>query len=83
MEYEQLKTKIPDIHFETVTHFNKIYIGHTSTLMWKIEQPIVAANVVNIDTGAGWGGRLSMIDIDSDELFQSDKVTELYGYRGR
>ena len=83
MEFEQLKTKIPDIHFEIVTHFNKIYIGHTSTIMWKVDQPITAANVVNMDTGAGWGGRLSMVDLDSEELFQSDPVTELYGYRGR
>ena len=66
-----------------VTQFKKIYIGHTSTVMWKIDQPIAAANVINMDTGAGWGGRLSMIDLDSNEVIQSDAVTELYGYRGR
>lgn len=83
LEYEQLKTKLPDIEFEMVTPFKKIYIGHTSTVMWKIDQPIQAANVLNLDTGAGWGGRLSMIDIESEELFQSDTVTGLYGYKGR
>ena len=83
MEYEQLKSKMPDIQFEIVTHFNKIFIGHTSTMMWKVDHPIAAANVVNMDTGAGWGGRLSMVDIDTEEVFQSDLVTELYGYRGR
>jgi len=83
MEYEQLKSKLPDIHFEVATLFNKIYIGHTSTIMWKVDQPITAANVVNMDTGAGLGGRLSMIQLGSDELFQSDSVTALYGYRGR
>ena len=80
---ELVKSKIPDIHFEIVTRFNKIYIGHTSTIMWKVDQPIAAANVLNLDTGAGWGGRLSMVDINSGELFQSDMVTDIYGYRGR
>ena len=51
--------------------------------MWKVDQPITAANVLNLDTGAGWGGRLSMVDINSGELFQSDMVTDIYGYRGR
>src|SRR5690349_1001341 len=53
LEFEQLKTKLPDIHFEMVSQFNKIYIGHTSTVMWKIVEPIEAANVINMDTGAG------------------------------
>ena len=83
MEFEQLKTKISDIKFEAVTHFNKIYIGHTNTIMWKTDKPITAANVVNMDTGAGWGGKLSMMDVGTNELFQSDTVTDLYGYRGR
>jgi serine/threonine protein phosphatase 1 len=83
LEFEQLKSKIPDIQFEMVTRFKKIYIGHTSTLMWKIDLPIEAANVINMDTGAGWGGKLSLINIATEELFQSDSVTTLYGYRGR
>lgn len=83
MEYEQLKQKIPGIEFEIVTPFNTIYIGHTSTIMWKVDQPITAANIVNMDTGAGWGGRLSMLNLSTSELIQSDTVTELYGYRGR
>ena len=51
--------------------------------MWKQDKPIIAANVVNMDTGAGWGGRLSMMEVGTENLFQSDVVTELYGYRGR
>ncbi|HUQ65382.1 MAG TPA: metallophosphoesterase [Flavitalea sp.] len=83
MEYELLKKKLPDITFEMVTPFNKIYIGHTPTISWKADEPIVVSNVVNMDTGAGWGARLSMINLDTNELIQSDPVTELYGYRGR
>ena len=83
VEFEHLKQRIPDIEFEVATPFRKIYIGHTSTLIWKSELPVYAANVVNMDTGAGWGGRLSLLNVDTGELFQSDPVTDLYGYRGR
>lgn len=35
--------------------------------------PILLSNVWLIDTGAGWpGGRLSMMDVESKEVFQSD-----------
>jgi len=37
-----------------------------------------------MDTGAGWEGVLSMMNIDTKELFQSDLVADLYpGVRGR
>lgn len=83
MEYEQLRKKLPDITFETATPFKNIFIGHTNTIIWKTDQPLHAANVINMDTGAGWGGRLSIMEVGTDNLWQSDTVTELYGYRGR
>jgi serine/threonine protein phosphatase 1 len=37
-----------------------------------------------MDTGAGWQGKLSMMNIDTKEIFQSDPVPDLYPkYRGR
>lgn len=83
IEFEQMKVKLPGIEFEMATPFNKVYIGHTSTIAFKNEQPMYGANVINLDTGAGWGGRLSMMEVGTDNLWQSDPVTELYGYRGR
>lgn len=83
VEFEQLKTRMPDIEFEITTPFNKVYIGHTSTLVFQTDQPVHAANVINMDTGAGWGGRLSIMEVGTDILWQSDPVSELYGYRGR
>jgi serine/threonine protein phosphatase 1 len=40
--------------------------------------PMNAANVWNVDTGAAFTGRLSAIDIDTKEVFQSDIVKDLY-----
>lgn len=46
--------------------------------------PMNRCNVWNIDTGAGWFGKLTALDIDTKEYYQSDLVQELYkDERGR
>ena len=37
-----------------------------------------AANIWNLDTGAGWDGKLTMMDVNTGEYWQSDRITELY-----
>lgn len=56
----------------------EIYIGHTSTVNWNTDKPMNACNVWNLDTGAGWGGKLTIMDIDTKEYWQSDSVKDLY-----
>lgn len=58
--------------------FNEIYVGHTKTLKFRSKTPLNALNVWNIDTGAGGRGKLSCIDIETKEVFQSDEVRQLY-----
>lgn len=59
--------------------FKEIYIGHTPTLNWHQEEPMNIFNVWNLDTGAGHSnGRLTIMDIDSKEFWQSDFVDTLY-----
>lgn len=60
------------------TLFSEIYIGHTPTTRIGKTIPTNYANVWNIDTGAAFKGRLSILDIDSKEFWQSDPVWELY-----
>jgi serine/threonine protein phosphatase 1 len=64
--------------FLTGTHFSEIYIGHTPTTKFGTDQPMRALNILNLDTGAGHAGRLSIMDIDTKKFWQSDPVTELY-----
>lgn len=65
-------------------HYKEIYIGHTPTLHYHKYEPMNAANVWNIDTGAAFTGKLSAMDIDTKEVFQSDSVNYLYpNERGR
>ena len=58
--------------------FNEIYIGHTPTLHYNIATPMHKANVWNIDTGAGFTGKLSILDIQTKEFWQSEKLVYLY-----
>ena len=58
--------------------YPEIYIGHTPTVNYGIGEPMHACNVWNIDTGAAFDGRLSALDIDTKEFWQSDIVQELY-----
>lgn len=58
--------------------FKEIYIGHTPVTRVGSPIPLNRANVWNIDTGAAFKGKLSMIDVNTHEVFQSDPVWELY-----
>ncbi|MEZ4778001.1 MAG: metallophosphoesterase family protein [Flavobacteriaceae bacterium] len=58
--------------------FSEIYIGHTPTTRLGKTNPLNFANVWNIDTGAAFKGPLSVIDVDTKEVWQSDPVYKLY-----
>ena len=63
-----------EIRFKMVEHFHDIFIGHTNLLNWDTDQPMRAANIWNIDTGAGQGARLTIMDVYNYEYWQSDPV---------
>jgi serine/threonine protein phosphatase 1 len=64
--------------------FTEIFIGHTPTLYYDVAIPMHGANVWNIDTGAAFTGRLSVMDIDTKQYWQSDVLPDLYpGETGR
>jgi len=58
--------------------YSEIYIGHTPTLIYKSEVPMKGINVWNIDTGAAFKGKLSILDIETKEFWQSDPLPSLY-----
>lgn len=65
-----------------VDGFREVYIGHTPVLPETLPQNI--GNVWNVDTGAAYTGVLTMMDIDTKEIYQSDPVPGLYpGSHGR
>ena len=57
--------------------YNEVYVGHTS--IWNLSKvPANYGNVWFMDTGGGWEGRLSIMDINTKEVFQSERVADLY-----
>ena len=64
-----------------LTEYDEVYIGHTPV---PFPKPIQSCEVWLMDTGAGWSGVLSMMDVDTKEVFVSDPVPSLYpGVTGR
>jgi serine/threonine protein phosphatase 1 len=58
--------------------FNEIFIGHTPTLNYDRVEPMNAINIWNVDTGAGFYGKLTLMDVHTKEFWQSDIVQTLY-----
>lgn len=56
----------------------KIFIGHTSTEFYHSLEPLFLCNVVCGDTGGGMTGKISIINIDTLEYWQSDLAPKLY-----
>jgi serine/threonine protein phosphatase 1 len=63
--------------YPRITNFDEVYIGHTSTSREFLE-PQKRCEIWNMDQGAGWEGKLSIMDIETKEFWQSDMVKELY-----
>lgn len=55
--------------------FSEIYLGHSPQPGGK---PVKACNVWLMDTGAGWDGVLTIMNIETNEYFTSDPVPQLY-----
>lgn len=73
-----------------VKGWDKIFLGHTTTELDKKKpsEPNIynyyndSATIFQIDCGAGWKGRLCMINIDTEEYVLSDYAEQLNGKKG-
>jgi serine/threonine protein phosphatase 1 len=61
-----------DQKLKTIYDFKDIFIGHTPTIYWGKTKPIYSGGVMNVDTGSGKGGPLTIMDVDTKEYWQSD-----------
>ena len=61
--------------------FKKVFVGHTQTTRAMNDFEVFSyQGFWNIDQGAGWNGKLTVVDIDTDEVWQSDIVMDVYGF---
>lgn len=58
--------------------YEEIFIGHTPVTRIGYSVPVNRGNVWNIDTGAAFKGRLTIMDADTKEFWQSKPLPELY-----
>jgi len=64
---------------QDISPYDEVYIGHTTTeLIAPNYKPVSWGNIHLLDQGAGWSGKLTVMDIDTKEYWQSDFVNRLY-----
>ena len=73
---EQAMSVIDDPDVETLTPFEEVYVGHTPTINYDMEKPIFVKGIWLMDTGAGWWGPLTIMDIDTKEYWQGKEELE-------
>ena len=81
-----LDPNLPKDHIrypKRLRHYKEIFIGHTTVQEIGENTPQNFANVWNIDTGAAFGNKLSILDVDTKEFWQSDNLNQLYQTEGR
>ncbi len=59
-------------------NFKEIFVGHTTTEYLNTTEPQKFSNLWMLDTGAGWGGKLTIMDTETHEYWQSDLSRDLY-----
>ena len=74
---EKAKRSI-DMMMPRINDYKEIFIGHTTTSRITTDEPVNYLNIWNVDQGAGWEGKLTIMDVDSKEFWQSDVVKTLY-----
>jgi serine/threonine protein phosphatase 1 len=65
--------------------YDEIFVGHTNTVAFaKTFEPVHFCNVWDLDTSAGWSGKLTIMDVQTKKYWQSDFTPDFYGgIRGR
>lgn len=59
--------------------YTEVFVGHTTTSQYDPELlPVHKGNVWFLDQGAGWEGKLTLMDVKTKEFWQSDMVWKLY-----
>lgn len=61
-----------------VPNYSHIFIGHTSTGFYGDYLPKTYHNLTMLDTGGGWNGHLTIMNVDTFEYWQSKKRSQRY-----
>jgi serine/threonine protein phosphatase 1 len=85
--YWQFQHDVRDQELIKIKEFDEVFIGHTTTLYdmgrkynnyIPSKTPVHVSNLWNLDTGGGFGGVLTILNVDTKEFWQSDLLSKLY-----
>lgn len=77
-EYYSLEVEAGASHLQCFAH-KEVFIGHTPTIIINKSTPVSRGRITNMDTGGGYReGRVSVMNVDTHEFWQSDKGSDLY-----
>jgi len=68
--------------YQKLTPYKEVWVGHTSTWMFGTGLPLICNDVIDIDTGGGYEGKLTIMDLETKKYWQSDKAEDLYIEKG-
>jgi serine/threonine protein phosphatase 1 len=57
--------------YRRIRGYYEVFVGHTTTEAFGSFEPIRFHNLWMLDTGAGWRGRLTIMDVRTKEFWQS------------
>lgn len=72
--------KFNQTHIHKIYKYKKIYVGHTTTQTYGKSCPTQYGNLIMMDCGAGWTGRLAIMDIDTHQHWLSKKQIPVRGH---
>jgi serine/threonine protein phosphatase 1 len=76
--YAQWDRDLWNLRPQTCKYYNEVFVGHTSIYNAGGGLPQNHGNVWFLDTGGGWEGKLTIMDPDTKQFWQSDVVSSLY-----
>ena len=59
--------------------YDRVFVGHTTTQTYGLATPSRFCNLIMMDCGAGWTGKLAIMDIDTEEFWLSKKQNPARG----
>lgn len=70
--------KTSDFYPRRFLLYHEIYIGHTPTTRLGEAVPMNKSCIWNVDTGAAFKGKLTIMDVDTKHYWQSESLDQLY-----
>lgn len=58
-----------------IKNYAHVFVGHTSTQFFNTLEPVTFHNLTCVDTGAGWNGRLTIMNVDGISQFWQSKIS--------